>query len=165
MDNFDILPADIQRKLALELSPPDMINLCLTSKQQMANICESKDFWLKKLEQDYPEALLITYRDNLPLINPKRTYLRKFQEVSKVVEELERKTGLKYKTIYSVYEDLIKSIDRWEIPGQMTHGDKTIQEFYRISTKTWEKIIPSLRKIIRKQIRYRKEAEELKRYL
>jgi hypothetical protein len=46
MEYLDTLPGDIKRKIALDLSPPDLISLCATKKTVMLEICESKSFWL-----------------------------------------------------------------------------------------------------------------------
>jgi hypothetical protein len=38
------LPKDVQRKLALDLSPPDLIHLCLSNKEIKKDVCDSKGF-------------------------------------------------------------------------------------------------------------------------
>jgi len=48
------LPGDITRKTALNLSPRDIISLCLTNKKFTGEICNSNDFWAAKIMIDYP---------------------------------------------------------------------------------------------------------------
>lgn len=161
MEYLDTLSGDIKRKIALDLSPPDLICLCATKKTVMLEICESKAFWLEKLKRDYPESLLITYRDNLPLINPKKTYIRKFQEVSKVIEESSKLSGISYDVIYNVYQDLLTL--RLENKGSF-YDDKKVFEKYRISMGTAQLFIRALIDLIGKKLRYIQEAEEAKKY-
>ena len=79
------LPKDIVIKLALELSPPDLINFCLVDKK--FNICDNKDFWRQKIQIDYPYVFEYYSRQNRPLANPKNTYIRKFTEVFRAIEK------------------------------------------------------------------------------
>ena len=67
------LPKDILVKTALELSPSDLINLCVAEKDMYKNICNSKDFWRLKLERDY--------------LDPKNEYMKEFTFVSKNIED------------------------------------------------------------------------------
>ena len=51
---MDELSPDLQRKIALDLSYEEIINLC-KSKKSLANICRNPYFWKDKLEKDFPE--------------------------------------------------------------------------------------------------------------
>lgn len=52
------MSGDVSRSIGLRLSPPDLINYCLVNKETLKNVCNSREFWIKKLSIDYPEALL-----------------------------------------------------------------------------------------------------------
>lgn len=93
---METLPKDVQRKLALEFSPPDLINFCLTNKQTYEDICNSKDFWRRKLAIDFPYVSAHFVKNNLVLSNPKNTYIKKFTEVSQNI-------------IYNVYMKLLQN--------------------------------------------------------
>lgn len=80
------IPDDMKRKIALELSPPDLINLCLTNKSFKNSICDSDAFWLQKLELDYPEEFIHVYDRGLKMTNPKGTYILRFTEISRTIE-------------------------------------------------------------------------------
>lgn len=156
---METLPPDVLRKIALEMSPPDLIKFCSTEKRMNVNICDSKDFWLKKLEIDYPEALIITYRDGLPLINPKRTYIRKFTEVSKLIESISNSDT--YDTWYAIYQDLLDVFLR-----DGTYADEqVIRRKYNIDEKIWSEKVDKLRFFLRKKTREVREAEEVKKMI
>ncbi len=80
------LPKDIKRKIALELSPKDLIELCLTSKNLYKTVCEDEEFWRIKLFHDYPEVK--SYFSNLKIKNPKNMYIRIFTELAEEIESL-----------------------------------------------------------------------------
>lgn len=84
---METLPKDVRIELAMNLSPPDLINFCATEKKQSLEICASKDFWRKKLEKDYPEEFLDFYAMGQPIANPKDVYIRRFTEISRRIEE------------------------------------------------------------------------------
>ena len=44
---------DLLVEMALNLSLPELVNLCRTSKQINRDLCDSKYFWLRKLKKDY----------------------------------------------------------------------------------------------------------------
>jgi hypothetical protein len=121
---METLPKDVRMELAMNLSPPDLINFCATEKKQSLEICGSKDFWRRKLEKDYPEEFLDFYEYGTPIPNPKDTYIRRFTETSKRIEEfipefLQKFFGVLfvkylgkdyrkdlYDTIFSIYQEL-----------------------------------------------------------
>ena len=80
------LPKDVAIEMALNLSAPDLISFCSASKSQN-RICNSNDFWRRKLEKDYPEELLQFYQTGEPVNNPKEVYINKFTFISRKIEE------------------------------------------------------------------------------
>lgn len=66
------LPTDILQKTALNLSPKDIISLCLTNKRFNEKICNSKNFWQNKILIDYPKQI---YNPLLFQNTPKTLYM------------------------------------------------------------------------------------------
>ena len=62
---METLPKDVKRKLALNLSPPDLIRFCATSVDLHADICKSDEFWRLKLEKDYPKMFRYYQKHNM----------------------------------------------------------------------------------------------------
>ena len=83
---MESLPKDVMAEMALNLSAPDVIKFCSASKSQN-RICNSNDFWRRKLEKDYPEELLDFYQTGEPVDNPKQVYINKFTFLSRKIEE------------------------------------------------------------------------------
>lgn len=83
---LETLPKDVLVLLALRMSPPDLMNFCLTKKRFNESVCNNRDFWVEKLKRDYPYAISLSER-GLRLVNPKNTYIRNFTEIQKAVEE------------------------------------------------------------------------------
>ena len=81
------LPKDVRMKIALDLSPPDLVKFCLSEKKQDREICGSETFWMQKLEKDYPEEFLDFYTRGIPVQNPKGIYMRRFTYISKQIED------------------------------------------------------------------------------
>ena len=103
------LPKDLKRKLALELNPPDLIAFCASNRDLNRDICESKEFWRLKLEVDYPEVLPYFRKYGKILVDPKKTYIRKFRDISKIIDEFVQKfpenvRRRMYNDIYDLYE-------------------------------------------------------------
>jgi hypothetical protein len=103
------LPKDVKRKLALELQPADLITFCATNRKMNGDICESKEFWRLKLERDYPETIPYFRKYGKTLVNPKATYIRKFTEISKPIDDFvkeypENWRRRLYNDIYDAYE-------------------------------------------------------------
>jgi len=133
--NFQNLPKDVKRELALNLSPKDLINLCLTDKITNKEICNSNEFWTRKLQKDYPEELYEFYMDNIPIKNAKKSYINRFQYISKEFEDfiddfIVEMFNIKfldylnktykedlYKTIYIIYQEVLEEalLDEEEI--------------------------------------------------
>jgi len=72
------LPPDIKRKIALELSPQDVIKLCNLNSKYNNDICNNKDFWNLKLQRDFPAKYDSLTSKGLKFVNPKATYIREF---------------------------------------------------------------------------------------
>ena len=81
------LPKDLKRKLALELAPSDLITFCASNRELNRDICESKEFWRLKLDRDYPEVFPYFRKYGKVLVDPKRTYIKKFRELSQPIDE------------------------------------------------------------------------------
>lgn len=84
---METLPKDVRFEIAMNLSPPDLINLCLSEKKQNIEVCASKDFWRRKLEKDYPEEFIEFYMKGIPVANPKSIYVNRFTEISRAIEK------------------------------------------------------------------------------
>lgn len=69
---MDVLSSDVLRKVALELSPRDLLSLCLTNKKFNEKVCKSKAFWQNKILIDYPRQ---TYNPVLFQENSKNLYM------------------------------------------------------------------------------------------
>ena len=108
------MPKDLQRKIALKLSPPELIRFCKTNKSLNIEICESNDFWRLKLEKDYPELFNYFSKNKLILKNPKNTYMRRFTEISTLIENFVQKEIVSmyrpylYNMIYQAYQEYVK---------------------------------------------------------
>ena len=68
---MESLPKDVAIEIALNLSPADLIRFCSASKAQN-RICNSNDFWRRKLNKDYPET-----KDKI-IEYPREVYIYKF---------------------------------------------------------------------------------------
>ena len=79
---MESLPKDVAIEMALNLSPPDLINFCSASKAQN-RICNSNDFWRRKLDKDYPGD----FAPGTVLKNAKELYIKRFTYVSRRIEE------------------------------------------------------------------------------
>ena len=81
------LPTDIQRKIALELEPYDLVSFCAVNKDTNKEICNSDIFWRLKIERDFPEIFRYFQVNKLVLRNPKTTYMRNFIELSEYIDK------------------------------------------------------------------------------
>jgi len=52
--NYTDLPNPIIRKIALDLSPADILNSCGINSQFNSSICDSENFWNEKLRRNFP---------------------------------------------------------------------------------------------------------------
>jgi len=125
--SFQSLPLDLRRKIALDLSPTELIKLCLSSKEVFyKGICNNDEFWRLKIEHDYPEIIDYFRKNNLILRNPKNTYIRTFSRISEIIEKLD-KNG--YDKLLSLYNEM-----RTETPY------KNEKEFNKAFERLYQKI-------------------------
>ena len=121
------LPKDLRRRLALELSPSDLIRFCVSEKKMYEEICNSKEFWREKIHRDFPEVFTYFQRHKMILSNPKNTYIRKFTEVSKMIDDFIKDypgsiQPVLYNDIYDIYEEKKKNLE-WQ-PDYRILSDK-----------------------------------------
>ena len=69
---MESVPADVIRRLVSELSPRDVLSLCLSKKSFSKAICNSDIFWRNKVKVDYPKQI---YPLNMYEKNPKKLYM------------------------------------------------------------------------------------------
>jgi len=122
---------DIRRKIALELSPHDLIKFCLAEKKLNEEICNSKDFWRQKLIRDYPLVFTYYQKNNLILKNPKNTYIRKFTEITKEVEKFINKI-VNNKFLNKnpkMYDDLIETYYLFKNTDSNKIKDEVVEKF------------------------------------
>ncbi len=81
------LPTDVIRQASLELSPRDVLSLCLSKKSFAKAICNSGVFWRNKIIVDYPKQV---YPLHLYKEMPKRLYMM-LTVNSKIIELDENK--------------------------------------------------------------------------
>ena len=81
---MDTLPKDVTMEIALNLKPADLVRFCSSNKKFKTNICDSKDFWRRKLVKDYPEEMKEI--GDIILQDPKKVYMERFQYLSKIIE-------------------------------------------------------------------------------
>lgn len=128
------LPKDLRRKIALELSPSDLIRFCVSEKKMYEEICNSKEFWREKIARDFPEVFSYFQRHKMILHNPKNTYIRKFTEIFKMIDEFVNQfpkniqTQL-YNDIYNLYEE--KKDQRIRIGNYKALRDKALRDKYQ----------------------------------
>lgn len=105
-------PADMQRKVALELTPSELFKMC-SDDTFKRTICDSKEFWLLKLEKDYPDMFRYYKKHSMKFANPKNTYVKKFSKYSEAVEHFVQKfypveqRQEKYNLIYQLFRELV----------------------------------------------------------
>ncbi len=87
---METLPSDVIRQASLELSPRDVLSLCLSKKSFAKAICNSDVFWRNKIIVDYPKQVypLQFYKEI-----PKRLYM--ILTLNSKIIELDENKGLK----------------------------------------------------------------------
>ena len=145
------LPLDIRRKISLDLSPGDLVSLCVSSKDVFyKGICNDNKFWRLKIENDYPEIMEYYRKSNLILKNPKNTYIRTFSKISKIFEdEIKRFNKYVYNSSVGLYEFL--SVIFKEFRKKMLY--KNSKDFYNNLDYLMEKH-KNLYNISEEEIRY-----------
>jgi len=67
LSNFEKLPTDVIIHMALDLSLPDLISLCQTSKRFNRIVCDNNIYWLNRLIKEYnidTDSIPIKYTSN-----------------------------------------------------------------------------------------------------
>ncbi len=72
INSLEKLPSDVVRKISLDLSPRDVLSLCLSNKFFQKTVCNSNNFWRNKIKIDYPKQ---TYPANFYQKGPKQLYM------------------------------------------------------------------------------------------
>ena len=121
------LPKDVTVEIALNLKPADLVKFCSVNMKTNSRICDSKDFWRRKLIKDYPDEMK-EIGDKI-LDNPKKVYMERFVYVSRKIEEFidqmeiilfedfrqyineEYRQDL-FNTLYELYENLSERMTR-----------------------------------------------------
>lgn len=154
---MDLLPGDIKRVMALNLNPPDLMNLCLTDKEFNKKVCDSNDFWRQKIKIDYPYVFDYYYvRNKTTIKNPKNLYIRKFTEIYSMIEkfvdsEFEKKYLANqyadlmnfYKTHPEIKNDIKKTI--YNSLNKFAKGDINYDSMLNIVKKDIIEKYPTLR--------------------
>ena len=83
---MNTLPKDVTVEIALNLKPVDLVKFCVANKKTNSRICDSKDFWRRKLVKDYPDEMKEIEEDAV-LENPKKIYMQRFRYISAKIEE------------------------------------------------------------------------------
>ncbi len=84
---MNVTDTNIIRLVALEMEPVDLIIFCSSQREFYEKVCWSNDFWILKLEKDYPNAFNYYKRYNIPFKNPKNIYIRIFKKDAEFVEK------------------------------------------------------------------------------
>ena len=111
LENMEMLPKDLRRKIALELTPEELIKLCKEKPGWEKEICESKEFWRLKLQRDFPVLFNYYEKSGLTLTQPKNTYLKTFANYYKTLEDFSKKFDIDEREA----EDFYKSV-RYALP-------------------------------------------------
>ena len=82
---METLPKDVTVEIALHLKPADIVRFCAGNKKIAQRVCDSKDFWRRKLAQDYPEEM--KELKGVIINNPKDVYIKRFSFISKSIED------------------------------------------------------------------------------
>ena len=82
---MNTLPKDVTVEIALNLKPADLVKFCSVNRKTNSRICDSKDFWRRKLVKDYPEEMKEI--EDTVLDNPKKIYMQRFRYISAKIEE------------------------------------------------------------------------------
>lgn len=75
---------DVVMMLALELDLPDLLNLCLTDKTFNKQVCENEDFWMQKIQLDFPHVenpkrIAKTYKEAYEILH--KTYINVYVKI------------------------------------------------------------------------------------
>ena len=125
MNSIYLLCNDLKRKIALYLSPKDILNLCCFNKNLYINVFQNDNLWRSKLEKDYNE-LIVNY---LPLAKSAgyswpEINLQNFVDFSKLDYH-------NFKCLISSHVNF-KTIILKPIINKIIYKDLYIEHFYRV---------------------------------
>ena len=100
---METLPKDLKRKIALDLSPADVVRFCLADTELNKEICQSDAFWRLKYAKDYPDLFHYHDKNGVPLRYPKNAYMRTFSNYRKTLEEFSKKYSVPEEEIDNLY--------------------------------------------------------------
>ena len=106
---METLPKDLRRKIALELSPADVVRFCLTESESNQEICNSDAFWRLKYARDYPDLFYYHEKNKVPLRNPKNAYMRTFSNYRKTIEDFSKQHSIKEEELDNLYQSVRKN--------------------------------------------------------
>ena len=132
---MESLPADLQRKIALELSPSELIKLCSTNKSLYKNVCDDKAFWRFKYQKDYPGLFRYFSETGLPLRNPKHAYIREFTLFSTFLEKELEEVGLSRDLKMEIFKELEHLFQRKDLEPEKEY---ILKDYI----KNWEALSP-----------------------
>lgn len=142
MDPFSKLSKDELFEVAIRMPPPSLVNFC-ASNPKFEVICNSKEFWRRKLEKDYAEEM----KGIGPINFPKYVYMKRFESISRKIERFipemilivfgdmaeylkpEYKTDL-YNSLYNLYQDVSQNWDEIIKNGDKLDFDATAVELF-----------------------------------
>ncbi len=121
------LPKDLLFELAINMSPPVLVNLCSTNSKYSV-ICKSPAFWRRKLDKDYP----LEMKGIAHVKNPKFVYMKRFESISKKIE-----------TFISVMIDIVFGVFLSKYLKSDYRADlyKDLYNLYEHISKNWDEII------------------------
>ncbi len=149
LDYLENLPNDVIRSIALELKPVDLISLCATNQKLKSTICEDRGFWYRKLIKDYPE-----YEKFQKLLDPKKTYIRKFTEITRIIEKYSGSTNPELvERYYKAYTEYISLhfTDEYKIFRNII-SEREIVNKYNLNKQVFENIIYGINRVKNIQI-------------
>ena len=138
---MESLAKDVVVEMALNLLPVDLINFCITEKKYKKIVCDSKIFWLKKINKDYPNEIVTVE-------NAKTAYMQKFRAVSIKIEkfidnmfsEIFNESFLKfvnleykqllYRSLYKLYNDTKNDLSKRTIKNSEELEEYFLDIFY-----------------------------------
>ena len=103
---METLPKDVRRKIALELSPADIVRFCLAESESNKEICQSDAFWRLKIQRDFPDLFYHYDKYGLHLKHPKNTYLKTVSKYRKAIEDFSKKYTVPEEDIDNLYQSV-----------------------------------------------------------
>jgi len=85
---MDKLPPDLLRKIVTDFRPYELLEFCLVSSPLNDAVCNSHDFWVQRLELDFPYVIEFFSQNNLRLNDPKGTYSKFYTKLTLGIENV-----------------------------------------------------------------------------